>query len=120
MEGPLCANGYIPILQAAKPDLINLCKRIDALEKVVSRANHDLVALETAVDNLVVESWMTNTKFIGLSFFVSSFHKIFNKFSFITFATLQRKNQEFIHKEGSTKCQPAIIYNSNNYFIKRD
>lgn len=53
--GAECTSEHLPRLQSVRPELMTLCKRIDALEHVVARANVDLTALETAVDNAEAE-----------------------------------------------------------------
>ncbi|XP_046736162.1 biogenesis of lysosome-related organelles complex 1 subunit 4 isoform X1 [Diprion similis] len=49
-EGAECLNGQIPRVQVVRQELTSLCRRIDALEHVVGRANVTLVSLEAAVD----------------------------------------------------------------------
>ncbi|XP_024938575.1 biogenesis of lysosome-related organelles complex 1 subunit 4 isoform X2 [Cephus cinctus] len=73
-EGAECMSGHIPRLLSIRPELRNLGKRIDALNFFVARANADLTALETAVDNAEAELGGPETIFgmlNPLSLFVS-------------------------------------------------
>ncbi|XP_043277186.1 biogenesis of lysosome-related organelles complex 1 subunit 4 isoform X2 [Venturia canescens] len=53
--GAECTSEHRPRLQSVRPELSSLCKRIDALEHIVARANVDLTALETAVETAEAE-----------------------------------------------------------------
>ncbi|XP_015126657.1 biogenesis of lysosome-related organelles complex 1 subunit 4 [Diachasma alloeum] len=45
-----CTFEHLVRFRSVHPALMELCKRIDALERVVARASVDLVSLETAVE----------------------------------------------------------------------
>lgn len=75
-----CMDQHIPQLQDMQQEVVNLCRRIDALEHVIALANVNLTTLETAVENAEAELGISDRLFgilNPLSFFVSSSKYIF-------------------------------------------
>ncbi|CAD6208194.1 GSCOCG00010447001-RA-CDS [Cotesia congregata] len=56
-----CTFEHLVRFRSVNPQLMELCKRIDALEHVVARANIDLTNLEAAVDTAEVELGVSTT-----------------------------------------------------------
>ncbi|XP_057335214.1 biogenesis of lysosome-related organelles complex 1 subunit 4-like [Microplitis mediator] len=56
-----CTFEHLVRFRSVNPQLLELCKRIDALEHVVARANIDLTNLEAAVDTAEIELGVSTT-----------------------------------------------------------
>ncbi|XP_011315480.1 biogenesis of lysosome-related organelles complex 1 subunit 4 isoform X2 [Fopius arisanus] len=90
-----CTFEHLVRFRSVHPALMELCKRIDALEHVVARASIDLVSLEAAVEAAEAE--------LGASTTVSDrLFGIFNPLSLF-----KSKNQETTAASSSTTQEPS-------------
>ena len=67
-------NRYVPSLQMMCPRIMELCKKVDLLERIILRVNYDLTALEKDVENAESDLGSTDKRFVMLNpliFFVS-------------------------------------------------
>lgn len=101
-------------------EVINLSRRIDALEHVIAMINVNLTTLEAAVDNAETELGISD-KLFGmlnrLSFFVSCYYFfdiIINKINWILL--FQKKTQEPIVSNRLPEYEPPTIYKTDDYF----
>ncbi|XP_076748769.1 biogenesis of lysosome-related organelles complex 1 subunit 4 isoform X2 [Xylocopa sonorina] len=62
-ESNQCIDQYIPRLQNMQEEVVNLNKRIDALEHVIAMVNVNLATLEAAVDNAEAELGISDRLF---------------------------------------------------------
>lgn len=76
-ENSQCIDQHIPRLKDMQQEVINLSRRIDALEHVIAMINVNLTTLEAAVDNAETELGISDRLFgmlNRLSFFVSCYY----------------------------------------------
>lgn len=92
-------NEHIPKLRHAQKELASLCRRIDALERVLIAANVSLTALETAVDTAEAELGVSDRLF-----------GILKPLSFF------KKPQEPIIGTRQQVFEPPSIYRTEDFF----
>ena len=98
-ESSQCMEQHIPRLQDMQQEVINLCRRIDALEHVIAMANVNLTTLEAAVDNAEAE--------LGIS------DRLFGMLNPLSFF---KKAQEPMVPSKLPAFEPPTIYRSDDYF----
>ncbi|KAK2583759.1 hypothetical protein KPH14_009671 [Odynerus spinipes] len=98
-ESADCMNKHIPRLRHVQKELATLCRRIDALERVLIAANVSLTALETAVDTAEAELGVSDRLF-----------GILNPLSFF------KKPQEPIIGTRQQAFEAPTIYRTEDYF----
>ncbi|XP_068984599.1 biogenesis of lysosome-related organelles complex 1 subunit 4 [Bombus flavifrons] len=98
-ENSLCIDQHIPKLQDMQQEVINLSRRIDALEHVIAMINVNLRTLEAAVDNAEAELGISDRLFGML-----------NRLSFF------KKTQEPVVPNKLSMYEPPTIYRTNDYF----
>ncbi|XP_076303206.1 biogenesis of lysosome-related organelles complex 1 subunit 4 [Lasioglossum baleicum] len=98
-ERTQCIDQHIPKLQDIQPEVVTLCKRIDALEHVIAMANVNLTTLEAAVDNAEAE--------LGIS------DRLFGMLNPLSFF---KKSQESSLPNKLPVYEQPTIYRTNDYF----
>ena len=76
LEGAKCSSEYVLIFRDLRPQLLNLCSRIDNLEKFIERISIDLATLESDIDVAESDFGVPERRFgmlNPLSFFVRQF-----------------------------------------------
>ncbi|XP_076748768.1 biogenesis of lysosome-related organelles complex 1 subunit 4 isoform X1 [Xylocopa sonorina] len=98
-ESNQCIDQYIPRLQNMQEEVVNLNKRIDALEHVIAMVNVNLATLEAAVDNAEAE--------LGIS------DRLFGMLNPLSFF---KKTQDPVVPNKLPAYEPPTIYRTNDYF----
>ncbi|XP_624429.2 biogenesis of lysosome-related organelles complex 1 subunit 4 isoform X1 [Apis mellifera] len=98
-ENSQCIDQHIPRLKDMQQEVINLSRRIDALEHVIAMINVNLTTLEAAVDNAETELGISDRLFGML-----------NRLSFF------KKTQEPIVSNRLPEYEPPTIYRTDDYF----
>ncbi|XP_031849021.1 biogenesis of lysosome-related organelles complex 1 subunit 4 [Nomia melanderi] len=94
-----CMDQHIPQLQDMQQEVVNLCRRIDALEHVIALANVNLTTLEAAVENAEAE--------LGIS------DRLFGMLNPLSFF---KKSQEPLLPNKLPVFKQPTIYRTNDYF----
>ncbi|OAD60328.1 Protein cappuccino like protein [Eufriesea mexicana] len=98
-ENSQCIDHHIPRLQSMQQEVVNLSRRIDALEHVIAMVNVNLATLEAAVDNAEAE--------LGVS------DRLFGMLNRLPFF---KKTQEPVVPNKLPTYEPPTIYKTNDYF----
>ncbi|CAL7945456.1 unnamed protein product [Xylocopa violacea] len=98
-ESNQCIDQHIPRLKNMQEEVVNLNKRIDALEHVIAMINVNLATLEAAVDNAEAE--------LGIS------DRLFGMLNPLSFF---KKTQDSVVPNKLPAYEPPTIYRTNDYF----
>ncbi|XP_017891049.1 biogenesis of lysosome-related organelles complex 1 subunit 4-like [Ceratina calcarata] len=99
-ESSQCMEEHVPRLRDMQQEIVDLGKRMDALEHVIAMVNVNLTTLEAAVDNAEAELGISDSRLFG----------ILNPLSFF------KKTQEPVLPNRLPIYEPPTIYRTSDYF----